>query len=243
MTHLIIDGCSQCYSSCHASDMADAIWRFDQYMKTILIECQCDKYTGFTEAIGEKHCFRNHVAMTKPYKGSRVGKDKPPFTNQIKEYACDKWGFEWCHNFEADDACIIKAYDLGFSNVIIAHCDKDLKQVGPLRFYDYFKREFSTVTAEEGEYNYWHSVLVGDSVDSICGLPKVGEVVAKKILDGVQVADMPNIVASAYIERGHDYRFFLEQCRLLRLLHYRGEVYTPLTLDEWNNLAKAIDAR
>lgn len=236
MKHLIIDGCSLCYSSGHAGDIAEAVFRFDKHMESILNACRCDSYTAFTEAVGEKHCFRRHVAVTKPYKGSRRGKDKPPFTNQMKEHARDKWGFQWCSNFEADDACIIKAHEIGLENVVIAHCDKDLRQVGPLLFYEYFKQEFISVSEEKGHYNLWLSVLVGDSVDCISGLPAVGTVTAKKILDGVSVEDMPTVVANAYIERNCDYRYFIEQSRLLYILKKRGEVFTPLTYEQWQEL-------
>jgi len=47
---------------------------------------------------------------------------------------------------------------------------------------------------------------------------------------------MAMLVALAYKEAGLSYAYLLEQARLIYILRKRGEVFTPVTLEQWEAL-------
>ena len=48
--------------------------------------------------------------------------------------------------------------------------------------YNYVKKEWQEVSADEATINLYRQILVGDRSDNVPGLPKVGEVTAEKII-------------------------------------------------------------
>lgn len=231
----VMDFCSACYAAGHAEHIKEAEFAFDGYIKDIVNTTQCSKFIGFIEAPENKNIFRFHVAVTKPYKSSRRDRQRPPFVKEMKRYAHSKWGLHYCYNFEAEDAMLITANKLGIDNVIMCSVDKDTRQQYGV-FYDYFKKEFITVTPEQAELNYWTQVICGDQVDSIVGLAGFGPKKAEQILADASPSDYPSVVAGVYKREGYTYEYFLEQTRLLRILRSRTEVYTAITREQWEAL-------
>lgn len=103
--------------------------------------------------------------------------------------------------WEADDLIYDKAARLrerGEDFIVISK-DKDLKQIEGL-FFDYYKldtgktddrfnkikeyRGLSVISKEDAEYLLAKQMLMGDAVDNIKGVPKIGEITAEKILKG-----------------------------------------------------------
>lgn len=231
----VADFCSACYASGYAEHIKEAEFALDGYVRDITNATQCSQLIGFIESPHGKNIFRAHVATTKPYKSGRKGRDKPPFVNEVKAMAKSKYGFQYCFTYEAEDAMLITANKIGINRVVMCSVDKDTKQQHGL-FYDYFKKDFITITPEQAHYNLWHQVCMGDTTDSIVALPGVGSKKAEDILEGIDPSDYPNVVATAYKERGFNYQYFLENCRLIRILRSRTEVWTPLTREQWEAL-------
>lgn len=143
---------------------------------------------------------RNLVCPT--YKRNRK---KNKWANSLRNYIIQEPLFEVKYNFdwEADDLIFDKATQLrnkGIDFVVISK-DKDLKQIEGL-FFDYYKvdtgeidqyfnkikiyRGLSVISKEDADYLLAKQMLMGDSVDNIQGIPKIGQVKSTKILEGKQ---------------------------------------------------------
>lgn len=149
----------------------------DSFITDIIHKTHSTHYLGFVGAREGSDTFRHKLAVTKPYKGQR-GKS-PHWTKYWKPiiigHMVDKWKFIELFHIEADDACSICANKLGWDGIGYTVCspDKDLRQIKG-HHYDYKKLEEDFVTEEQSLYNLYRQVFIGDSVDNISGLPKVG---------------------------------------------------------------------
>ena len=71
---------------------------------------------------------------------------------------------------------------------VIVSLDKDLKQVPGLH-YNFVKKEFDTVTPQQGLINFYTQFLVGDTSDNIRGCTGIGPVKARKAFE--ELGDSP----------------------------------------------------
>jgi 5'-3' exonuclease len=86
-------------------------------------------------------------------------------------------------NLEADDVISILATDKQMDEeTVIVSIDKDFKSV-PGIFYDYNKGEYHHPTEEEADNFHLMQTIMGDATDGFSGVPRVGPVGAKKLLD------------------------------------------------------------
>lgn len=149
------------------------------------------------------------------YKANRLGKPKPKWHEQIKEYLIKEWDARIAYNQEADDSLgieqrtAIKAYEEFLDwewdtlpaapwNSIICSIDKDLLQI-PGQHYNFVKKEHQFVTPNEGLTHFYRQLLIGDSSDNIQGCPLIGEAKAGKALSSdMPESEMFNIVVNLY---------------------------------------------
>jgi len=245
---LLIDGDSIAYMAGIGETEEDARRIVDEYMRRITSKTWSGRYELYIEADKNKNIFRNHVATTKPYKGNRKDCQRPTHLRTAKNYMVACWGAKVQFYLESEDMVAIRAYEYGLENVIIASIDKDMLQI-PTEFYNYNKDERFIVLKCASEYNFWIQVLTGDATDNIPGLHGIGPKKAKDLLGGMCLESeydeyLSEIVTEEYIKRGHPYQYFLEQCRLLRMLRSRGDVYLPpTTREEYENLQKKLTVK
>jgi 5'-3' exonuclease len=178
----------------------------DTYIRDIMLLTDATDYIGvFSPA--SFTVFRNEVYRYARYKGNRP--EKPDFMgmweNTIKQYFQDKYGFITVPELEADDIVAGAAYALGLDKCIICSPDKDLKQV-PTIHYDY-KKEGATpeiIDATTATICFWMQMLEGDGSDNIAGVPGLGPVKAKKIINDViengSLIQLPSTVCNAYVK-------------------------------------------
>ena len=124
-----------------------------------------------------KNNFREKVATTRPYKGTR-SKDKPYNYAGLKEFMI-KNGAIVTEGEEADDYISYKTYNRIYS--IAVTDDKDAMNTPS---YIYRKEEIIRVTEEDADRNFWSQVITGDSTDNIPGLPGVGKAALPRIYEG-----------------------------------------------------------
>lgn len=160
------------------------IIKLNEFLKDILIATRGRHYLGFFG--GKKGVnFRKAVATTTVYKGSRAG-EKPEWFKFwepiLKRHMEEAWGFQPCHNIEADDAVAIAAekYRDVYEKVVIASPDKDLLQIPNMNFYNYDKRYTLWVDEEVALSKYLVQLIKGDQGDDIPGLFGAGDTVAQK---------------------------------------------------------------
>lgn len=228
---VLVDADSIAYASAYAMSRKAMVAHVDSVFKNIVAATGCDVLEVWVENPEGKNIFRNHVAVTKPYKGNRTEQQRPRYLQSAKEYIKSEYGGNLTRHLETEDVVIIRAYEIGLQNCVIAAIDKDLHQV-PALFYDYKNSRFVEVDEGQAEFNFWSQVLTGDPSDNIPGLHKIGKAKARKILE----QDMPYCVsvAEAYAKAGHSYEYLVEQCRLLYLLRHWKDVFVfPLTKEEY----------
>lgn len=126
--------------------------------------------------------FREKVATTYPYKGTRTGR-KPIHYQAIRDFLVNRHGAVVVNGEEADDAMAM-AQEEG-PETVIASLDKDLMMV-PGWHYDWVKDKLTWVDEMTGMKSFYTQLLTGDTVDNIVGLAGIGPKKAEKILDGCE---------------------------------------------------------
>lgn len=130
------------------------------------------------------------------YKANRKYGDKPQHFDAIKEYLIVKYKAVYDGYLEADDLCLI--YLKETKNSFLCAIDKDmLKTVGI--HYNYAKHVWVEVTAEEANCNFWTSMITGDTVDNIKGIPGKGPRFAEQLLQSCEYAYKD--VLGAYVDK------------------------------------------
>jgi 5'-3' exonuclease len=68
------------------------------------------------------------------------------------------------------------------------------------KHFNYGKREWATVTAEEGTRFFYKQMLTGDKVDNIIGLHGIGEKKSSKLLDSTPRSEWDKLIVDKYLE-------------------------------------------
>ena len=149
--------------------------------------------------------------ISSDYKGKRT-KRKPVGYKKLLEWCAKHYKTVRYPNLEADDALGMECH-LDPSDFILVSPDKDLKQIACRIFNG--EEEF-TVSVEEADYWFWTQCLTGDPVDGYKGVPGIGAVGAKKILDKAE--DPWTAITTAYEKAGLTSDDALLNARLARIL-------------------------
>jgi hypothetical protein len=199
-----------------------ALARLSEFLDNLYIDLGVDEVWGYLTGKGN---FRNEIAVTAPYKGTRLA-EKPYHFQLLREYMERAWGFEVVDGMEADDAIGIETYRNEPEEIIIVSIDKDLNMLRGHHF-NFVKEEKYYLTEEEAIRNFYLQILTGDKVDNIIGLQGIGPVKSKKLLSACNTElEMYEAVLKAY--DGDEARV-LENARLLWILREEKQVWHPPT--------------
>lgn len=99
----------------------------------------------------------------------------------------EDWGSHLTAEQEADDALGIEHQKDPY-NSILCSIDKDFKQLEG-HHYNFVKQEMFTVSEKEALINFYTQLLVGDTIDNIPGLWRVGPKRAGDILKDAKTED------------------------------------------------------
>lgn len=189
MKTLLIDGDSLIYYEAYKDSLVDAIYGVDKRVNRILEDCRSTTYHMF---LTEGKCFRYDRAVTKEYKHSRKGREKPKFFNSLRGYLKDMYGAVSVKGIEADD-CVSFLKTEYPDNTIVCSPDKDVLQQLPGNHYNYqmIGRDKAYVpkgfisTSKSDALHFLHlQMLMGDSTDGISGIEGVGIKTAEKMITG-----------------------------------------------------------
>ena len=159
------------------------------------------------------------------YKANRAKSRLPIILRQVKQWIIDELGGQLWANLEADDVISILATSMEEETIIVS-IDKDFKSV-PGIFFDYNKGEYHHPTTEEADNFHLIQTLTGDSTDGFSGVPKIGAVTAKRLLD--KEGYTWETVAKCYEKAGlteQDALMNAWMARLLRIENYNIETKT-----------------
>lgn len=194
----------------------------------MLGEVLCEPWcTDFELRLTGPTNFRNDVAVSAPYKGSRAS-EKPKHFLALRQHMIDM-GAILSDNEEADDM-VVYQYIAEPDKYVMVHVDKDLDQC-PGRHYNPVKKEFYEVSESEGIRAFYTQLLVGDRVDNIAGIHGIGPAKAVKIIAGITTGlELFAAVSNAYITAGLTVDRLIENARLLWLRRTKGEpLWVPPT--------------
>jgi 5'-3' exonuclease len=201
-----------------------ALYTVKRFMTTLLNNTKADEYIGFLTG---KDNFR--YTIDSEYKANRKGTDKPVHYQAIREYLEKYYNTEVINGKEADDALAENQTE----DTAIATIDKDLLMVAG-RHYNYVKKEWQTVTPEEGTKFFYKQMLMGDTVDNIPGIKGIGPKKAEKLLDKTKREDWDKLVEEKYEEffgEGWFHRM-LQNTQLLWMI--QKDVLMPMKVEGYN---------
>ena len=181
---LLIDGDSLIYYEAFKDqDLEKAIEGINKRLLHMCEQNSTEKYVGF---LTKGSCFRYKTAKSKGYKSTRPT-EKPKLLYQLFDYMRDTLKFDIIEQLEADDLVSYWNNQLE-EETIICSPDKDVLKQIPGKHYNYrwtakSRGSWVTTSEKDAEKFLWQQVLMGDSTDSIPGLPGIGEKKALKLLE------------------------------------------------------------
>jgi 5'-3' exonuclease len=209
---LLIDGDLIVYKCCFSvkkGDFIQTVEAVDSTMDFILGRFDYPEYRLFLT--GKKN-FRKEITDT--YKANRDPSKRPKFYKEVREYLTNFYGAEVQEPYEADDL-------IGMNHVpgetVCVSFDKDLNCLEGTHF-DWKKNEVYDVTYPDNIWFFYYQLLVGDQSDAIKGVPKIGDVKARKLLDKEKPDEWRGIVEGKYQEAFGD-QWFSNYDTTARLLH------------------------
>jgi len=209
-----------------AMPVAHAIGILKQIVQAAVNEAYCFSYEAYLSPT-DKSNFR--FDLDPEYKANRKNVIKPVHFDALRKYAIKHLGAVVVTGMEADDMLAIRAFELGFENVVIVSVDKDMRQI-PTYHYDWRKKgDIVKVEPMEAWRTFYNHVLMGDSVDNVKGCPKIGKAKAAALLkDCTTEEEMLETARQAYI-RAYDgdedmgTEMFKLNARLVMLLNERPQ--------------------
>lgn len=234
-----LDGDCSLYTSYDIPEASAAVKCCDIIIKTILNNVGTSKFEGYLTG---DYNFREKVATRKPYKGNRVGVEKPVWLDEVRGYLSLNRGCQFIDGKEADDELGI-AQTRYKEETIICTVDKDLRMI-PGKHYNIDSRVIDEVEELDGLKFFYTQCLTGDSVDNIPGLynwsdgkVKATKELKQNIQDDFHEHDMLTTVLNAYLSGlGDVYKAveaFTETARLLWIQRSGREEYVNYYIDRW----------
>lgn len=181
-----------------------------------------DRYSVYLTGSGN---FRYDISEI--YKANRPKGEKPKHLVEIRELLINEYGAVVSSDEEADDLIGIAATQLGPKAAIVASVDKDMLQI-PATHYNIRRKDFQTVTEEEGIKFFYTQILTGDTIDNIIGLYGIGPIIAKRILYPCKTElELWETVVKHYDGNADA---VLANARLLWLRRVEGQIWQPPTV-------------
>lgn len=195
-----------------------AIKTVDEAIRNLLDETKSEQYHIYLSC-PRKDNFR--TKLYPEYKANRK-QDKPIHFEAMRNFLIDEWKAEVAVEEEADDL-IGKNLD---ENSLAITIDKDILYGLVGHKYNFVKKSFFYTTQEEATKFFYKQLLMGDSVDNIHGVPKIGEKRSLTLLqDAAEEETMFQIVRRQYFQAGMTEEQLLMNGRLLKIRTKEGELW------------------
>ena len=141
----------------------------DNYIREIRSETHSNSHELY---LTEGKCFRDDIAVTKPYK---AGRPPPPYhKDEAKKYMYTKLNGIAQPRLEADDLLGLNQTE----DTVIASVDKDLYMI-PGAHYDIVTKQMIYMDLLASDQWFLLQLMMGDRTDNIQGLPGVGKKTAE----------------------------------------------------------------
>jgi DNA polymerase-1 len=231
-----------CYLNASAWEkktIQEAQKRLDEIVEDLVSEVYC---TDWVACLGGPENFREELVQ-EHYKHTetrlKAKSRRPDWFMELKHWIAQKDNVVVSDNEESDDVLAQWQCDDSVNTVIISN-DKDFLTV-PGKFFSpsvkkYLGREnnFIEQSNEEAFLFFCRQMLEGDSVDNIPGIPGLGPVKSKALLEEISTEEAKALVQGEYeLHYGEDWKnYFLINGKLLYL---RRKPYQNFTLELFEN--------
>jgi 5'-3' exonuclease len=195
----LIDGDVLIYQSLWGStSLKDCITKLEELITNCIESTFSDDYLI---AVGSPKNFRDILYPEYKQTAGRVKarQNKSEYFDDLKEYLITKENTVQAIGFEADDLLRIWSEQAN-EPFIVCSVDKDLKCISGLH-WDLRKQVVDKVDKDRANSFYWKQILMGDPVDNIPGIERVGPKTAERILEGLTTDEQrKEVVISKYKE-------------------------------------------
>lgn len=206
--------------------------RFQQIVTEL---CECCFTNEYKMAVKGNGNFRDDIFPE--YKSNRHAdpKKRNPFVPKLRQMAVDTGMAVAADGREADDLLRIWQQECVANDeqYIICSIDKDLRCI-PGRHYLMHKNEFITMSEEDSIRFFYEQLLKGDPTDNIRGIPKVGDVKAKRFLEPCTSEDEFQLVVSELYQEAFGDDWERELILNGRLLYLQKTFDDHFNIDFWN---------
>lgn len=162
-------------------------------MQAIMDQTESDDYVLY---IGGKDNFREKVAVTHKYKGTRDGLHKPHHYHNARRFLVDAYQATVVDGMEADDA--VSIHHLSLPDSVLCTIDKDMDMIEGWH-YNYAKGQMYYVDEYTALLNFYTQMLTGDTSDNIVGIRGIGKKKAHKLLaDAETEEEMIDVIIPLY---------------------------------------------
>lgn len=196
----------------------------DTIINDILTKCGCTHYIGFIKGMGTG---AHRYKANPEYKGNRP-KESPKWWSFVKNYLIKNYNVHSVDFIEVDDAVNIAR--LNIENSFIVAIDKDLLNLSG-NHYNWKTEKWITTTEDEEEFNFWKDMLTGQIGDNVKGLPRVGEVTAKRLLlqtpPGYRYSVHVLNIYIEYLEETDGIEQYYKNYNCLKILNYYKDFKIP----------------
>lgn len=181
----LIDGDILLYRIGHTTNDVEqgiAKWRLNELFDSILEETKATSFRVFlTDSVNN---FRKEIYPL--YKANRT-QPKPTHYEYLKYLLYTEMDAEAKEGYEADDLLGINQ-DKVKNDSVICSIDKDLLQI-PGNHYNFVNKQWTVITKEEGLFNFYCQLLMGDKTDNIGGIYGIGKKKAAEALKDCKTED------------------------------------------------------
>lgn len=159
-----------------------------------------DLYCGF---ITKGKCFRYDINPS--YKSNRKYLNLPKYINEVKEHIECVHNFTFKEGYEADD--LVLSFERHYSQFkpVLVSPDKDILTAGK-NVYNPRLNTFKSNSDEEIKEAFWRSMITGDTIDGIKGIPGKGNVFSTKLFININNEEsLRTLVFDEYINHFGEY--------------------------------------
>ena len=176
-------------------DIEIAKFRMNELVERILADTKATSYQLYLTASKDDTAFRRKVYPS--YKQNRKA-PRPIHYDALREFLVFEWNASVVSTIEADDALAIEQYSSAEEETVIVSIDKDLDTI-PGWHYNFVKGLSYFIDEEQGMYNFYKQLLMGDVADNVKGIKGIGEKKAGYLLDGcLTEEELFNAARAAY---------------------------------------------
>lgn len=182
--------------------LEQCIEKCDDFISNINRYTKADYYIGY---LTKGKCFRYNINPS--YKANRKYINMPKYLQEIKQHLQEKHNFIYQEGYEADDLVISFKDQNPQYECIIVSPDKDILNLEG-RHFNPRKIKFHETSKDEALEYFWNDMLIGQPGDGIKGIPGIGKVKAKEIVNtgsSYRTTYKQHTIFEAYLEYFGEY--------------------------------------